>query len=170
MAKTIDITVVESEQELRYLLRIQNRPRQQSRVKALLMIKQGKVRYPAEIAQKLRFSRRAVYDWLKSYKEGGIEGYLAVSSRGKRDEKLTNDEKETIADKLKDTSTDITSYVELTHWASQQFGREIPYHVIYKFCRFKLNSRLKIARKSHHKKDEQAVEAFKKTTPLANRI
>lgn len=134
------------------------------------MIKQGKVKYPVEIAQKLRFSRRAVYDWLKSYKEGGIEGYLSVSSRGKRDEKLTNVEKEAIANKLKDTTTGITSYVGLTYWASQQFGREIPYHVIYKFCRLKLNSRLKIARKSHYKKDEQAVEAFKKTTPTDQRV
>ena len=164
MARTIDINVQESERRLRYLLRIQNRPRQQSRVKALLLIKQGKVKYPFEIAQQLRFSRRAVYDWLKCYSENGIEGYLTVSSRGRRDEKLTSDEKEAIANKLQDPSTDVTSYVELAHWASQQFGKEIPYHVVYKFCRVKLKSRLKIARKSHHKKDEQAVEAFKKTT------
>lgn len=170
MAKTIDITVIESEERLRYLLRLQNRPRQQSRVKALLLIKQGKVKYPSEIARKLRFSRRAVYDWLKSYSEGGIESYLAVSSRGKRDEKLTREEKEAIANKLQDPSTDITSYVELTHWASEQFGKEIPYHVIYKLCRVKLKSRLKIARKSHYKKDDQAVEAFKKTTPPDKRI
>ena len=170
MAKTIDITVIESEQHLNYLLRLQSRPRQQSRVKALLMIKQGKVKYTSEIAKKLRFSRRAIYDWLQSYKEGGIDGYLSVSSRGKRDEKLDNEEKEALSEKLKDASTDITSYVELTHWASGQFGKEIPYHVIYKFCRQRLNSRLKTARKSHHKKDEQAVEAFKKTTPPFKRI
>ncbi len=170
MAKTIDITVIESEQHLNYLLRIQRRPRQQSRVKALLMIKQGKVKYTAEIAKKLRFSRRAIYDWLQSYKAGGIEEYLSVASRGKRNEKLNSEEKAALSEKLQDASTDITSYVELTRWASEHFGKEIPYHVIYKFCRQKLNSRLKIARKSHHKKDEQAVEAFKKTPPFVKRI
>lgn len=164
MAKTINITVKESEAQLKHLLRIQKSPRQQSRVKALLLIKQGKVRYPAEIAQKVKYSRRAVYDWLTSYSKYGIEAYLTVASRGKRDEKLAMDEKEAIASKLYDPATDITSYVELMHWVNQEFGKEIPYHVVYKFCRFKLKSKLKIARKSHHKKDEQAVEAFKKTT------
>ena len=93
-----------------------------------------------------------------------------VSSRGKRDEKLTMEEKQTLSSKLQDPGTDITSYVELMHWVNQQFGRDIPYHVIYNYCRVHLKSRLKIARKSHHKKDEQAVEAFKKTTPPVKKI
>ena len=47
-------------------------------------------------------------------------------------------------------------------YIGQVNSSEKRYHVIYKFCRQKLNSRLKTARKSHHKKDQQAVEAFKK--------
>lgn len=167
MAKTIGINIKESETQLNYLLRIQHNTRQKSRVKALLLIKQGKVRYPAEISKIVKYSRRSVYEWLKSYSENGIDVYLSVASRGKRDEKLSIEEKAAIADKLNAPNTEITSYVELMHWTNQQFKKEIPYHVVYKFCRVKLKSKLKIARKSHHKKDEQAVEAFKKTTTPA---
>jgi hypothetical protein len=49
------------------------------------------------------------------YKEKGIKQYLSVSSCGKRKDKLSEDEKQAIARKLQDASTDITSYVELCH-------------------------------------------------------
>ena len=163
MAKTIEITIKESEEHLKYLLRKQDKLLQQSRVKALILIKQGKVRYTYELSKKLKYGRKTIYNWLQLYHEQGLEGYLTVASRGKRKDKLTESEKQVIAQKLQDASTDITSYVELCHWAESEFGKEVPYHVIYKYCRSRLNSRLKIARKSHHKKDEQAVEVFKKT-------
>lgn len=168
MAKTIDITIKESEEQLMYLLRKQVKLLQQGRVKALLLIKQGKVKYTCELSKKLKRGRKTIYNWLQMYREEGIDGYLSVSSRGKRKDTLSDREKQAIAQKLGDASTDITSYVELCHWAGSEFGKEVPYHVIYNFCRSRLNSRLKIARKSHHKKDGQAVEAFKKT-PLPDR-
>ena len=164
MAKTIDITINESEDHLKYLLRKQDKLLQHGRVKALLLIKQGQVRYTYELSKKLKRGRRTIYNWLQMYQEKGIEGYLDVASRGKRKDKLSEGEKQVIAQKLQDASTNITSYVELCHWAESEFKKEIPYHVIYNYCRSRLNSRLKIARKSHHKKDEQAVEAFKKTS------
>ena len=163
MAKTIDITIKESEEHLKYLLRKQDKLIQQGRVKALLLIKQAQVRYTFELARKLKRERKTIYNWLQLYQEKGIQEYLNVASRGKRKDKLSEGEKQAIAEKLQDASTDITSYVELCHWAESEFGKQVPYHVIYKHCRSRLNSRLKIARKSHHKKDEQAVEAFKKT-------
>jgi transposase len=163
MAKTIDIIINESEEQLKYLLRKQDKLLQQGRVKALLLIKQGKARYTYELSEKLKRGRKTIYNWLQLYQEQGLEGYLTVASRGKRKDKLSESEKQAIAQKLQDASTGITSYVELCQWAEFEFRKEVPYHVIYNYCRSRLNSRLKIARKSHHKKDEQAVEAFKKT-------
>lgn len=166
MAKTIDITIKESEQQLNYLLRKQDKLLQQGRVKALLLIKQGKVKYTYQIADKLKRGRRTIYNWLNMYREKGIEQYLTVSPRGKTNDKLLPEEKAILAAKLQDSTTEITSYVDLLHWVNNRFQKDIAYHVIYKYCRSHLNSRLKIARKSHYKKDQQAVEAFKKTTPV----
>ena len=170
MAKTIEITIKESEEQLMYLLRKQDKLLQQGRVKALLLIKQGKVKYTCQLADKLKRGRRTIYNWLEMYRDKGIEGYLTVLPRGKANDKLLPEEKAAIAAKLQNPSTDMTSYVELLHWANNQFQKDIPYHVVYKYCRSHLNSRLKTARKSHHKKDEQAVEAFKKTTLSDRRI
>lgn len=160
MAKTIEITIKESAEHLQYLLRKQDKLLQQSRVKALLLVKQGKVNYTYELSNKLKRGRKTIYNWLRMYKEKGIKEYLSVSSRGKRNDRLTEDEKQAISRKLQDASTDITSYVELCNWTESAFEKKVPYHVIYNYCRSRLNSRLKIARESHRKKDEQAVEAF----------
>lgn len=170
MAKTIDVTIHESEANLKYLLRQQSKLLQQSRVKALLLIKQEKVKYTYELANKLKRERKTIYNWLKLYQSKGLNAYLDVSSRGKRNEKLTSEEKQALASKLQDPNTDITSYVELLHWINGWSGKEIPYHVLYHYCRTHLNSKLKVARKSHYKKEEQAVEAFKKTTTADKRI
>ncbi len=116
MAKTIDITVKESEEHLKYLLRKQDKLLQQSRVKALLLIKQDKVKYTYQIADKLKRGRRTIYDWLKSYHEKGIEEYLTVSTRGKRREKLAPNEKQAIALKLQDPATDITTKKVMVIW------------------------------------------------------
>ena len=160
----ISIEISESETELNSLLRKQYKNLQYSRVKALLLIKQKKVQYSNQIAVKLNRSRKCVYDWLKLYEKEGINGYLKVSSRGSRDEKLTEYTKECLQVKLQDPYTNITSYVELLQWAKQHCQDDIPYHVLYHYCHTKLKGKLKISRKSHHKKDEQAVEVFKKTS------
>ena len=47
------------------------------------MIKQDKVKYTYQIADKLKRGRRTIYNWLKMYSEKGIEEYLTVSPRGK---------------------------------------------------------------------------------------
>ncbi|MCG8410757.1 MAG: helix-turn-helix domain-containing protein [Bacteroidales bacterium] len=164
MAKTINITIKESEANLKYLLRQQTKLLQQGRIKALLLIKQGKVTYTHELASKLKRERKTIYNWLKLYQEKGIEAYLTVSSRGKRNEKLSQEDKQALTAKLQDPNTDITSYVELRHWINLKSGKDIPYYVLYHYCHTHLQSKLKVARKSHHKKDEQAIEAFKKTT------
>lgn len=78
--------------------------------------------------------------------------------------KLSDATKEALGKKLSDPHSTITSYVELQAWVLNHCDQEVGYHVIYNYCRSKLKSRLKVARKSHYKKDEEAVVAFKKTS------
>lgn len=69
---------------------------------------------------------------------------------------------ELIANKIVDVETTITSYVELQLIIEEELGEKIAYGALYSHCRGKHKSRLKVARKSHHKKDEKAEELFKK--------
>lgn len=163
MARQISIEVRESEQELRSLLNQQTKLLQYQRAKALLLIKQGKVVYTYQLAKKLKRERKTIYNWLRSYEREGITGYLNVKSRGSRKESIPIAVKQAISKKLSDPSTTITSYVELLDWIAADFHLVLKYKTLYSHCRIHHNSVLKVSRKSHHKKDDKAVESFKKT-------
>jgi len=163
MAKQIDLIIEESESELKTLLYRQTKLLESQRVKALLLIKQGKVHYTYELAKKLKRERKTIYSWLKLYKTEGIDSYLKIKSRGSRRDKIPAAIKEGISKKLSDASSTITSYVELLDWVEKNYGLVLKYQTLYSHCRTYHNSTLKVARKSHYKKDEQAIEAFKKT-------
>ena len=163
MAKQIEIEIQESESELRSLLNNQSQLLQYQRVQALLLIKQGKVAYTYQLAKKLKRERKTIYNWLKSYKQEGIVGYLKVRSRGSRREEVPQEVKQALAEQLSNPSTTITSYLELLEWVENNFGISLKYKTLYSHCRKHHNSVLKVSRKSHHKKDDRAVEAFKKT-------
>lgn len=164
MAKTIDIEVSESEQALKGLLYKQSSMLKHSRVKALLLIKQGKVRYSRDLAKKLKYERRTIYNWLKTYKASGISGLLKVDRGGNNTPVIPQGIKAIIAQQLNKSDTTITGYKELMHWLEHAHNYSIKYTTLYSYCRTHLQSKLKVARKSHHKKDQGAIEAFKKTS------
>jgi len=164
MAKQIRIDIQESEYDLKSLLSKQSKLLQYQRVKALLLIKQGRVSYTYELAKKLKRERKTIYNWLKLYQSQGIVSYLRIKSRGSRKEQIPIELKQALSQKLSDPSTTITSYVELLDWIATNYQLDLNYKTLYSHCRTHHNSVLKVARKSHYKKDEQAVEAFKKTT------
>ena len=169
MAKQIDIDIQESESELRTLLNQQFQLLQHQRTKALLLIKQGKVTYTYQLAKKLKRERKTIYNWLKLYQQEGITSYLKVKSRGSRKEQIPVSVKLALSEKLSDPSTSITSYVELLDWIKTNYHLELNYQTLYSHCRTHHNSVLKVARKSHHKKDDLAIEAFKKTAKHTTR-
>jgi len=164
MAKTIDIEVLESDQDLKSLLYKQSSMHKRSRVKALLLIKQVKVRYTRDLAQKLKYERRTIYNWLKTYKESGMSGLLKVDRGGNNTLVIPQSVKDILAEELNKSDTTITGYKELMHWLEHTDNHSINYTTLYSYCRSHLQSKLKVARKSHHKKDQGAIEAFKKTS------
>ena len=68
-----------------------------------------------------------------------------------------------IAEKVKNKNTTITSYVELRLLLEEELGEKIFYGALYSHCTRNYKTKLKVARKSNHKKDEKAEELFKKT-------
>jgi len=68
MAKQIRIDIQESEYDLKSLLSKQSKLLQYQRVKALLLIKQGRVSYTYELAKKLIISKPR-YCLISTYKE-----------------------------------------------------------------------------------------------------
>lgn len=162
MPKQVKLTIKESEQSLKKILRKTSTHLYRSRLKALLLIKTGKVQYKKDIALKLGYSQQAIITWIKLYQEKGLEGYLEVNFKGNAIKKISNELSNAIFKELNNPRTTITSYVELFAMLKEEYQVDFPYTTLYDHCRIKYKSVLKTSRKSHHKKSEQAVEAFKK--------
>jgi transposase len=69
-----------------------------------------------------------------------------------------------IEKKLKDPKNGLAGYTELQQWIEKEFNKEVKYNTILKYAMRNFGSSVKVARKSHVKKDELAVESFKKAS------
>ncbi len=58
----------------------------------------------------------------------------------------------------------MSSPKELLTWVEAEFNKTIKYNTLLKYTTRHFGSKVKVARKSHVKKDEEAVNAFKKTS------
>lgn len=52
----------------------------------------------------------------------------------------------------------------MLNWIENEFKKQIKYNTLLKYSIKNFGSKVKVARKSHIKKDEDAVDAFKKTS------
>ena len=53
--------------------------------------------------------------------------------------------------------------MELLDWMEAEFKKTFKYNTVLKYSYRHFQSKIKVARKSHIKKDEEAVTSFKKT-------
>lgn len=83
---------------------------------------------------------------------------------GFRPSVFTKDEHASIEKKLKDPKNGLRGYVELLDWIENEFKKQIKYNTLLKYSIKNFGSKVKVARKSHIKKDEEAVSTFKKTS------
>jgi transposase len=77
---------------------------------------------------------------------------------------ITPEEKILIEKKLKDPKNGLAGYIELQQWIEKEFKKEVKYNTILKYSMRNFGSSVKVARKSHVKKDEASVDSFKKTS------
>lgn len=163
MPKKINITITES---VDYLTRAYSRTTsrlKQDRIKTLLLVAENKYHYQSDIANKLGRNEKTIREWLKTYSIEGFSGLINVKSGGNNTRTLSDQVIKLIEDKVTNPKTTITSYVELLLLLEEQTGETIAYGALYSHCRRKFKTKLKVARKSHYKKDVNAEAFFKNT-------
>jgi len=161
MPKKIDITIKE---DIDFLNNSYSRTAsrlQQDRIKTLLYLATKKYHYQSDIAKKLGRTEKTIRGWLKLYSTIGFDALIKVNSGGNNIRTLSDKVIELIAQKVTDPSTTITSYIELQFLLEEQTGEKIAYGALYSHCRRKFKTKLKVARKSHYKKDPNAEAFFK---------
>ena len=99
--------------------------------------------------------------------KSGFEGLLAFAGGGKKKSLISSTAHNAIERKLTNPKEAFTSFIQLRDWISEEFVPGINYHTVNKYVKRHFGAKLKVARKSHILKDEQAVEAFKKNPTAA---
>ena len=81
---------------------------------------------------------------------------------GNRPSKIDAATHKALTQKLADASNAPRSFIELQQWVDEHYLPGINYHTLNKYVKRKYGAKIKVVRKSHIKKDENAVEQFKK--------
>jgi len=165
MSNALYIPVKESIEQLRSELK-KSTPMIQPRIKMLIaMKKQGNLGISKrELSSSIGVCGQSIHKWRTLYKAKGLSGLISHGRLGFKPTSFTKSQHAKIEAKLKDSSNGLRGYKELQEWVIKEFKKEIKYNTLLKYSIKNFGSKVKVARKSHVKKDDVAVATFKKTS------
>jgi transposase len=155
------ITVKESSEELEKLYS-KSSYAVKPRLKMLLLILQGTVS-TQELVSKTKANRDSIRNWKNTYLNSGIEGLLKETRGGKRPSAIKEHQKLELKQKLSERTEGFTSYIQAMDWINEKFNLDMNYQAVNKYLKRHFGTKLKVGRKSHVNKDENAAALFKKT-------
>lgn len=167
MKNPIHFDIKESLAELKKSRSKQPTLLKQKRVDCLILLKTSKFETRQELADHLRVHIRTQERWLSKYREGGIAGLLADEPKIRTSKIITPQIHNALETKVYSSDSPFLGYWEAQQWVEKTFNVQIEYHWLRKYLITHFKTKLKSPRKSHYKKDEQAIEAFFKTAKHA---
>ena len=118
-----------------------------------------------DLSQLTGINHNSIVKWRRQYNKEGIEPMLTHGRVGGfKKSVISKEEHKKIEKKLNDPKNGIRGYVELLEWANNEFSKQIKYITLLKYAQRHFGSKIKVARKSHVKKDAALVDTFKKTS------
>ena len=138
------------------------------RMRLLIELKKGKPNGQSKrvLSNKLGINHNSIVKWRNLYISKGIEELLKDGRKGGfKPSVITKEEHEKIKTLLNDKNNGIVGYTELLNWVGKELKKEIKYITLVKYVERNFGTKIKVARKSSVKKDLNAVESFKKTSP-----
>ena len=165
MALPKKTVIKETEKETKKLLK-QSIPFIGQRLRVLLVLKQNEEIgiSKRDVAKLAGVDPNSVQNWRTLYINSGIEGLMKHKKVGFKPSVFTDIEHKKLEEKLNDPKNGLQGYVELKAWIEKETGRVFNYNTLLYYCIKNFKSSVKVARKSHVKKDENKVESFKKTS------
>jgi transposase len=136
------------------------------RLRALIVFKEheGTGISKGEVAARIGVDHGSAVKWRNAYINGGLAGMLSHGKKGNRPSVIEPHQREMLRVKLHDPQNGLRGYTELVSWFNAHFGAQVKYKTLNQFVNRNFGASCKTARKSHVKKDAQAVEALKKTS------
>ncbi len=161
MGRKLEITVKETEAELKKLLHQQPRGRQKERVEALYRLKTQPVETAQEIARLIGRNYSTVKTWFRSYRQPGIDGLLEIKPGGGRALSLDTPVLEALNQKLK-RPEGFAGYEEIRVWLPEYYGIDRCYSTVHGLVHDRLKARPKVVRPQSAQRDESRAMEFKK--------
>ncbi len=168
MARKCTIEVSENIEDLKKLYKRQKNFRIRTRIKSLILLKEKKFKRQTDISNYLGIDYATLKRWFKKYKEYGLQSLLTIGSGGAKGSCISNAIHKGLEEKLQDSQNPLLGYWDAVLWVSQQYGETLNYQTLRSYMIRHFKTKLKHPRKSHYKKDEQAIEAFQKTAQPAS--
>jgi transposase len=164
MANALSITIKESQQALRLLLK-KAPPHHCPKIKMLIEIKRTDVALSKnELAHRLGVNHNSVQTWRSKYLIGGLNELLKDGRVGFKPSIITKAAHKKIAMKLNSPEAAFSSYKQLQAWVDKHIVGGINYNSLRHYVKRHFGAKLKVPRKSHINKDKEASAAFKKTS------
>lgn len=165
MAHPLKIVIKESQVELR---KLQRRYGELIGKRILMLIEIKKHEKEGiskrELSQLTGINHNSIVKWRNIYLESGIEPLLTHGRVGGfKPSVFSQDEHKKIKVLLHDEKNGIRGYTELLSWVGTELSKEVKYITLVKYTERHFGSKIKVARKSHVKKDKTMVDTFKKT-------
>lgn len=166
MARPLQIKIKESIKELRILQR-HNGELIGRRLLVLIEIKKHEKTgiSKRDLSILTGINHNSIVKWRKIYNKEGI-GPLLKHGRtgGYKKSVLSKQEHKQIEALMNNPKNGIRGYVELVDWVKRELSKEVKYITLLKYVQRHFGGKIKVARKSHVKKDDFLVETFKKTS------
>lgn len=136
------------------------------RILMLIEIKKNKTDSLSKrsLAKLIGVDPNSITTWKRVYEQQGIKGLLSDNRIGFKPSLITEQEHKLIEKKLKNPKNGIRGYTELLDWVKTELSKDLKYITLLKYTERHFGSKIKVARKSHVKKDNEAIQTFKKTS------
>ena len=164
MSKAKILFIKETQKELSQL-RKNSSDTKSKRLLMLLELKKekGNAISKRDLAKRIGVDPNSITAWKRLYEQSGIDGIMLDGRIGFKPSLVSIAEHKKLEFKLKDPKNGIRGYVELLDWVKTELSKDMKYITLVKYAERHFGSKIKVARKSHVKKDDQSVEIFKKS-------
>ena len=165
MARSLQLTILESREELEHRLDRQTTATGKERLQMLYWLKLGIVNSRKDLVKLLHKSEATITKWLGIYKSGGLSALLEVKHAPGNPSSIPAAAVSRLQQRLKQPQG-FSSYGQVQQWLEQECGVSASYHTVHTLVRYKLKAKLKKPRPKSHKQNPQAIAQFKKTLHL----
>ena len=163
MKNPVHFDIEESLSELKNLRSKQPTLSKQKRVDCLVHLKTSKFKTRKELANHLSIHIRTQERWLTQYRTGGMASYISNEPQIRPSKIISPQIHDALEARVNSSDSPFLGYWEAQQWVEDTFNVQIKYHWLRKYLITHFKTKLKSPRKSHYKKEEQAIEAFFKT-------